>query len=65
MQERWRTGIFLGKKARTEENLAMTNDGNVVRARGVREAHRKVGLEDLDRLKGTPHDPAGDSSSKW
>lgn len=59
MKERWHSGIFLGKKAGTEENLVMTLDGAVVRARAVREVHRVLRLEDLDILKGTPHDPAG------
>ena len=59
MGERWHSGIYLGKKAGTEENLVMTMSGSVVRARAVREVHRRLCLQDLEVLSGTPHDPAG------
>ena len=59
MRERWHSGIFLGKKAGSEENLVMKSDGGVVRARAIREVHRTVSLAELDQLQGTPHDPAG------
>ena len=36
MGERWFHGIFLGKKAGTEENIVMRENGSVVRARAIR-----------------------------
>ena len=35
MGERWFHGLFLGKKARTEENIVMRDNGSVVRARAI------------------------------
>ena len=59
MRERWHTGLFLGKRPGSEENLVMKEDGGVVRARAVRELLRPVTLADLDKIRGTPHDPTG------
>ena len=59
MRERWHSGLYLGKRPGSEENLVMTESGKVVRARAIREVHRAVTMEDLDKLKGTPHDPVG------
>ena len=59
MHERWHSGIFLGKKAGSEENLVMKGDGGVVRARAIREVHRDISMIDLNQLRGTPHDPVG------
>ena len=59
MQARWFTGVNLGKRPGSEENLVMTETGAVVRARALREVLRPVTMEDLNKLKGAPHDPAG------
>ena len=59
MRERWHSGLYLGKRPGSEENLVMTDTGKVVRARAIREVQRAVTIEDLNRLKGTPHDPVG------
>ena len=37
----------------------MTEDSKVVRARAVREVHRELTMDCLNKLKGTPHDPVG------
>ena len=50
---------ILGKRAGSDENLVMTQDGNVVRARAIKEAYRALRLQDLDVLRGSPHDPTG------
>ena len=59
MGERWFHGIFLGKKAGTEENIVMRENGSVVRARAIRELQKILTLKDYDVLRGTPHDPIG------
>ena len=59
MKERWYSGIFLGKRAGSDENLVMTQDGNVVRARAIKETHCALRLQDLDSLRGSLHDLAG------
>ena len=59
MGERWFHGIFLGKKAGTEENIVMRENGSVVRARAIRELQKIITLKDYDVLRGTPHDPIG------
>ena len=37
----------------------MTEEGKVVRARAIKEMHKTLRMEDLDKLIGTPHDPVG------
>ena len=59
LSEGWYSGVFLGKRPGSEENLVMKEDGAVVRARAIREVAREMRLENYDVLKGTPHDPAG------
>ena len=59
MAERWFEGFFLGKKPHSEEFVIMRSNGQVVKARAVKEMAREVTLADLDRLIGEPHDPAG------
>ena len=59
MGERWFHGIFLGKKAGTEENIVTRENGSVVRARAISELQKILTLKDYDVLRGTPHDPIG------
>ena len=56
---RWFHGIFLGKQARTEENIVMRENGSVVRACAIKELQKMLALKDYDVLRGTPHDPIG------
>ena len=59
MKERWMSGLYLGKRPGSEENLVMTEEGKVVRARAIKEMHKTLRMEALDKLMGTPHDPVG------
>ena len=59
MGERWFNGIFLGKKAGTEENIEMRENGSVVRARAIREFYKVLTLKDYDELRRTTPDPVG------
>ena len=59
MQERWFTGVWLGKQLSSEEHLVMKADGLVVRARAIREMSGELKWEDVDKLQSTPHDPTG------
>ena len=43
----------------SEDNLVMTEEGKVVRARDIKEMHKTLIMEDLDKLMGTPHDLVG------
>ena len=42
--ERWFHGIFFGKKAGSEENIVMRENGSVVRARAIRELQKILTL---------------------
>ena len=59
MKELWMSGLYLGKRPGSEENLVMTEEGKVVRARAIEEMHKTLRMEDLDKLMGTPHDHVG------
>ena len=54
MGERWFHGIFLGKKAGTEENFVIRENGSVVRALAIGEFHKVLTLKDCGVLRGTP-----------
>ena len=59
VKERWMSGLYLGKRPGSEEKLVMFEEGKVVRARAIKEMHKTLRMEDLDKLMGTPHDPVG------
>ena len=59
MKDWWMSGLHLGKRPGSEENLVMTEEGKVVRARAIKEMHKTLRMEDLDKLMGTPRDPVG------
>ena len=59
MKERWMSGLYLGNRPVSEENLLMPEEGKVVRARAIEEMHKTLRMEDLDKLTSTPHDPVG------
>ncbi len=59
MQARWMQGLWVGKKLHSDEHLVMKDDGMVVRSRAVREMDQEISLQDLDKLRSTPHDPLG------
>ena len=62
MKVRWMSGLYIGKRPGSEENLVMTEEGKVVRARAIKEMHKMLRMEDLDKLTVTPH---GDAEMKW
>ena len=50
MGERWFHGILLGKKAGTEENIVMRENGSVVKARAIKELQKMLAHKDYDVL---------------
>ena len=60
MQERWVTGVWLGKRWSSDEHIISLPNGKVVRARDARPEpdERAFDLNMFDAIRGTPSDPS-------